>query len=109
MENQQHEALLAADALESIGRALGDSPTSARQVAIRELRRLHARCAGAGSHARRSRSRRRFCAVGALVPGRHFHVVFSDDEGALEYHQKMAEKHRNELHAKRPRKEFSNG
>ena len=43
MSNQKSEALLAADALESIGRALGDIPSSARQIAIHELRRLHAR------------------------------------------------------------------
>ena len=42
-QNQQPAALLAADALESIGRALGDIPSSARQIAIHELRHLHAR------------------------------------------------------------------
>ena len=42
-QNQQPAALLAADALESIGRALGDIPSSARHIAIHELRHLHAR------------------------------------------------------------------
>lgn len=32
------------------------------------------------------------CAIGALVPSLNFHVVFSDDEGAIKHHHEMIEK-----------------
>lgn len=32
------------------------------------------------------------CAIGALIPSLNFHVVFSDDEGAIKHHHEMIEK-----------------
>ena len=46
------------------------------------------------------------CAIGALVPGLNFHVVFADDEGAIKHHHEMIEKIQKRIDRKAAAKEM---